>query len=60
MPRPEIVTDEQLEYLDDLRDSGITNMLGAAPYVKDEFDLSDKEAREVLTYWIKSFVEEGK
>ena len=60
MLRPKVVTDEQLEYLDDLRDSGITNIFRAAPYVKNVFDLSYKEALEVLTYWIKSFVEEGR
>ena len=37
--RPEIVTDEMLEYLDDLRESGETNMFGAGPYVQREFGL---------------------
>jgi hypothetical protein len=56
MERPEIVTDEMLEFLDDLRDSGVTNMYGAAPYLKDEFyDLSMIEAREVTSYWMKTF-----
>lgn len=54
--RPQFVTDEHLEFLDELRGSGATNMFGARPYIKDEFpDLSDKESAEVLSYWMKSF-----
>ena len=56
--RPAIVTDERLEYLDDLRESGITNMFGARPYLQDAFPaLSEGEASEVLGYWMKSFSE---
>ncbi len=58
--RPEIVTDEQLEYLDELRESGITNMCGAVPYVMDEFYLAREEASEVLVYWMKSFGKEAR
>jgi len=43
------------EYLVDLRDSGITNMFGAAPYVEEEFGCSRDEARYWLVCWIKSF-----
>jgi len=37
--RPECVMDEHLDYLDELRDSGITNMFGAWPYLMSMFDL---------------------
>ena len=47
--------DEHKEYLDDLRESGITNMFGASPYLADAFGLDDKEAREILSEWMKSF-----
>lgn len=54
--RPECVTDEHLEYLDELRESGATNMLGARPYLMDAFPvLSEEEASTVLGYWMKSF-----
>lgn len=33
MERPEGLTDDHLEYLDELRESGVTNMFGARPYV---------------------------
>lgn len=55
--RPEICTDEMLEFLDDLRESGETNMFGATPYVQDEFDLDKKDAKEVLLYWMDTFTD---
>ena len=42
-------------YLEFLRDSGVTNMFGASPYLEAEFDLSKSEAREVLSSWMESF-----
>jgi hypothetical protein len=55
MPRPQIVETEHLEYLDGLRESGVTNMYGAGSYVAEKFALSRSDAREVLQYWMKSF-----
>ena len=64
--RPEIVTDEHLEYLDELRDSGDTNMYGAGTYLDAEFPElldgkpgfhSSSKAQEILAYWMKSFTE---
>lgn len=55
--RPAIVTDDHLTYLDDLRESGVTNMYGAGPYLTEEFGLSRNDSREVLTYWMKTFGE---
>ena len=40
-----------------LRDSGVTNMFGAAPYLQSEFGLDKREAREVLANWMRSFGE---
>jgi len=48
---------EYFGYLETLRDSGVTNMFGAAPYLETAFGLSRKEAREVLAIWMKSFSE---
>jgi len=55
LERPEGITNEHLEYLDDLRESGVTNMWGAAPYVENEFDISLKEAQDICEYWRNSF-----
>jgi len=51
----QVATQEQLEFLDDLRESGVTNMFGAAPYVQDAFFLTKQEARAILSEWMKSF-----
>ena len=55
--RPDIVTDAHLEYLDELRESGETNMFGAGEYVENEFGLNRKDAKEILMYWMSSFGE---
>lgn len=53
--RPDYVTDEHLEFLDELRESGETNMFGAGPYVSDEFGEDKHQAREIVSYWMQSF-----
>ena len=54
--KPECLTEEHLLYLDQLRESGVTNMFGAVPYILLEFpDLSEQQAKQVLIYWMKTF-----
>jgi hypothetical protein len=48
---------EYYEYLDELRESGETNMFGAAPYLAAAFGLDKREARKVLSAWMESFSE---
>lgn len=56
MVRPYFATDEMLTYLDDLRDSGETNMFGAAAYLREDFpELSKAESYSVLSYWMDTF-----
>ena len=56
--KPAIVEDHHLQFLDDLRESGDTNMFGAQPYLMAEYtDLSKVEAREVLGYWMNTFTQ---
>lgn len=55
--RPEIVTNENLEYLDTLRGSGVTNMFGAGSWLRDAFELEKKDAAIILKYWMASFSE---
>ena len=57
MTRPTVCTDEMLVYLDELRESDVTNMLGAGEWVEDEFELNKKDALSVLTYWMETFGE---
>lgn len=47
--------EECLAYLDVLRESGVTNMFGAAPYVERSCNLDRKVAKAVLIYWMKTF-----
>lgn len=44
------------EYLDGLRESGQTNMFGAAPYLEQQFsELTKEKATKVLVDWMKTF-----
>ena len=50
--------DKYFEFLAELRDSGETNMYGAAPYLERKFpELDKKQAEEILIAWISSFGE---
>jgi hypothetical protein len=49
---------DYFEYLDDLRESGETNMFGAAPYLARKFDMSLHEARPILRQWQDTFSDE--
>lgn len=45
-------------YLDYLRESGVTNMYGAVPFIRENFpEMSHKEARNLLMEWMKTFSE---
>ena len=55
--RPEFCEDEHLKYLDNLRDSGVVNMWGASPYLKDAFGLTIEQARDIHSYWMQTFSE---
>jgi hypothetical protein len=46
---------EYFEYLEALRESGVTNMFGAGVYLQDEFSLTRYEAQDILIEWIQSF-----
>jgi len=56
--RPSIVSDNHLTYLDDLRESGVTNMFGAGEYLDRTFsELNRGESHTILAYWMESFGE---
>ena len=51
--------DQYFKFLNELRESGITNMFGAGPHLEDEFpELNRQEAKEVVLEWMSSFDEE--
>jgi len=60
------IEQEVMIYLNDLRDSGETNMYGAVPYILSEFEdiyseeeLNKQEASRILSLWMKNFNEDG-
>ena len=50
---------EMFDYLNDLRDSGITNMYGASPYIEEQFEIEEPKARKVLSKWMNNFNADG-
>ncbi len=44
-------------YLDDLRQSGVTNMFGATPYIMEEYGVEERVARALLVEWMDTFAE---
>jgi len=45
------------DYLNDLRESGVTNMWGAGEYLVEEFGIDAAEAKDILVEWIKTFID---
>jgi hypothetical protein len=44
---------EVFEFLDKLRESGVTNMFGATHYIMEEFNLEKRHAKILLTKWME-------
>lgn len=52
------ITEEHLLFLDDLRNSGIVNMYGAAPHLMEQFpELTQDDAHNILLHWMDTFSE---
>jgi hypothetical protein len=47
--------EEMFEYLDVLRETGVTNMFGAAPYLQQAFGINKNEAKTILLDWMKNY-----
>lgn len=52
MSEPTVLTDEMADYLETLRESSITNMVGAAPYLERKFALNRRDAKTALLEWM--------
>jgi hypothetical protein len=48
-----------LDYLNDLRRSGVVNMFGAASYIESAFEVNKRTARMLLKLWMENFNDEG-
>ena len=42
-------------FLEELRESGVTNMFGAVPWLQKAFDLDHEEASKILLDWMKNY-----
>lgn len=47
--------EEMFEYLDTLRETGVTNMFGAGVYLQQAFGVDRREAKSVLIEWMKTY-----
>ena len=55
-----MINEECTEYyvfLEVLRQSGVTNMFGATPYLREEFGLGRREAIKILSSWMDNYDE---
>ena len=53
-------TEKEIFYfLNDLRESGRTNMFGASPYIESKFGIDKYEARKILAKWMDNFNSDG-
>jgi len=55
-----MINEEWIEYyvyLEELRQSGETNMFGASPYLESVFGLSRRKAIKVLSNWMENYQE---
>ena len=56
MDKPSCLTQDHLDYLDRLRDSGKTNMFVAEVYLLEAFpEINRNESQAVLIYWMDTF-----
>ena len=53
----DVTQDEVNFFLDMLRESGVTNMYGAALYIQQQFSLDRKTANKMLFEWMRTFAE---
>ena len=55
-----MINEEWIEYyvyLEDLRQSGETNMYGSAPYLREEFGLGRRESIKIVANWMDNYEE---
>jgi len=56
--RPDFVKEEHLIFLDNLQESGDTNMVAASDYIYAAYqDLTKQQARSIAAYWMSTFTD---
>jgi hypothetical protein len=56
--KPEGYSVDHKEFLNDLRESGTTNMFGSPAYLAGAFGLDKRTARSYVSYWMETFEDE--
>ncbi len=51
----DIPQDQVNIFLNNLRESGVTNMFGAGPYIMEEFGVTKYDAQRFLIKWMQTF-----
>lgn len=46
---------EAFEFLDDLRDSGVTNMFGASAHLQNDLGYNKNTARDIASVWMGTY-----
>ena len=46
------IREKMFEFLEELRESGIVNMFGSFPYLAEEFDIENEDAKDIFMEWI--------
>lgn len=54
---PDALKPEHLTFLDDLRESGVTNMFGSIPHLTAQFPMGTGDAIKILQHWMDTFSE---
>lgn len=49
--------EKEFKFLEELRQSGQTNMYGAGVYLREEFNISKAESYEILNQWMTRYDE---
>ena len=60
MKQPNFYNASHKKYLDNLKESGTTNMFGATSYLMEKFDIDQTSAKEILKYWMFSYSDDSK
>ena len=50
---------EEFIFLEKLRQSGVTNMYGASPFLAKKFNLTREDANAILVEWMQSYEREN-
>lgn len=54
------VDKEHLEYLDQLRETGLVNMFGASRNLEVDYGMEEDEAKATLVYWMTTYATRNK